>query len=253
MVRIDRVLERLDSYLASKEYGKAEDHLKYWLSDAEGTGDKYAYLTIVNELMGFYRRGGNEDEALRYAALGVERYASDGDISGTVFYATTCLNAATVFNAFGMPEKALDLYRKCLSVYSEKLEPDDLKFAGLYNNMGLAEAASGNVPGARELFEKAVALQEPYGNSTALDRAVTLLNICDICDSDDEIDPLIEKAYALINDPEVPRDAYYAFVCEKCAPVFGGYGYFIYKNKLTEETEKINASYKAAGRANERA
>ena len=35
------------------------------------------------------------------------------------------------------------------------------------------------------------------------------------------------------------RDGYYAFVCEKCAPVFDYYGYFVTARKLAEQSRRI--------------
>ncbi|MBO4326891.1 MAG: tetratricopeptide repeat protein [Clostridia bacterium] len=244
-IEIDRVLGRLDRLLAAKDYSAAEAHLKYWLGEAEACGDKAARLTVLNELMGFYRRGGSEESARRYAQAAIEGYGSDNDFCNTVFFATTCLNAATVYKAFGEPERALPLYERCRSIYDRKLEPDDVRYGGLYNNMGLALAELGRVDEARSAFDAAISVQEPFGSETALDRAITWLNICDLeeAENSEAIDSCIEKAYELIIDPSIPRDAYYAFVCEKCAPVFGFYGYFIYEKELSEEAGEINKKY----------
>ena len=245
-IEIDRVLGRLDRLLAAKDYSAAEAHLKYWLGESEACGDKAARLTVLNELMGFYRRGGHEESARRYAEAAIDGYGSDNDFCDTVFFATTCLNAATVFKAFGEPERALPLYERCRSIYDRKLEPEDVRYGGLYNNMGLALAELGRYDEARNAFEAAITVQEPFGSETALDRAITWLNICDLEDTENSeaIDRGIEKAYELIIDPAVPRDAYYAFVCEKCAPVFGFYGYFLYKNQLEAAAEVINERYR---------
>ena len=35
------------------------------------------------------------------------------------------------------------------------------------------------------------------------------------------------------------RDGYYAFVCEKCASVFGYYGHFAYEKELYERSRRI--------------
>ena len=269
---IDRVLGRLDRLLAAKDYSAAEAHLKFWLGEAGAAGDRAARLTLLNELMGFYRRGGDGTAAWQFAEAALEEYGSDNEFCGTVFFGTTCLNAATVFKAFGAPERALGLYERCMEIYREQLEPDDVRFGGLYNNMGLALHELGRFSEAREAFEAAIRVQEDGGAATALDRAITYLNLCDLAVSIDaadgegrdpvgisgsdpgysvsdstaeEIDRLIEKAYGLIIDPEVPRNPYYAFVCEKCAPVFGFYGYFLYKNELADAAKALDAQFGA--------
>ena len=40
---------------------------------------------------------------------------------------------------------------------------------------------------------------------------------------------------------ERARIGYYAFVCEKCAPVFEYYGYFLTADRFRETAEKIYA------------
>ena len=50
---------------------------------------------------------------------------------------------------------------------------------------------------------------------------------------------LLDEAEALLNTPSVPRDGYYAFVCEKCAPSFEYYGYFLTAEDLKERSKKI--------------
>ncbi len=271
-IEIDRVLGRLDRLLAAKDYSAAEAHLKYWLGEAGAAGDRAARLSLLNELMGFYRRGGDGTAARQFAEAALEEYGSDNEFCGTVFFGTTCLNAATVFKAFGAPERAIGLYERCREIYCAHLEPDDVRFGGLYNNMGLALHELGRFSEAREAFEAAIRVQEDGGAATALDRAITYLNLCDLAVSVDaaggegrdsfdvsgtdpgypvsestaeEIDRLIEKAYGLIIDPKVPRNPYYAFVCEKCAPVFGFYGYFLYKNELSEAAKALNAQFGA--------
>ena len=52
---------------------------------------------------------------------------------------------------------------------------------------------------------------------------------------------LLDKAYDLLNTPDVTHDGYYAFVCEKCAPTFAYYGYFMDAEELTKRAEAIYA------------
>ncbi len=254
-MKIDRVLDRLDALLAAKNYTGAEAHLLFWLREAEACGDAAAELTVLNELMGFYRKQGDRAQATKYANYALDRYGIDPEFNGTVFFATTCLNAATVCEAFGENDRALELYRRCEAIYERRLDPEDLRFAGLLNNMGLALVEAGQYGAAYNAFSRAIQIQEPLGISTAPDRAVTYLNLCDLIDAGympektgftepaDLIDSYIESAYALLTDQLTEKNAYYAFVCEKCAPVFGYYGYFLYRQCITSEAEKVNVQY----------
>ena len=49
----------------------------------------------------------------------------------------------------------------------------------------------------------------------------------------------LDRAAALLDTPTLPRNGYYAFVCDKCAPVFGFYGYFREEALLRERIREI--------------
>ena len=43
----------------------------------------------------------------------------------------------------------------------------------------------------------------------------------------------------LFRSEGIPRDGYYAFVCEKCAPAFEYYGWFLDAERLKQEAKRI--------------
>ena len=49
----------------------------------------------------------------------------------------------------------------------------------------------------------------------------------------------MDEALSLLDTPGIPRDGYYAFVCEKCAPAFEYYGYFLAAEDLKERAKRI--------------
>ena len=57
-------------------------------------------------------------------------------------------------------------------------------------------------------------------------------------DAEEIILSYLDKAEKLLDSHE-NRDGYYAFVCEKCASVFGYYGRFFYENELKERARGI--------------
>ena len=56
---------------------------------------------------------------------------------------------------------------------------------------------------------------------------------------------LLDTASELLDTTTAPRDGYYAFVCEKCAPTFAHYGYFLVAEDLTARANELYA--KAGG------
>ena len=58
--------------------------------------------------------------------------------------------------------------------------------------------------------------------------------------AEESVEEYLETAEKLLNTESLPRNGYYAFVCEKCAPVFGHYGYFATEAELKKRAEEIN-------------
>ena len=57
--------------------------------------------------------------------------------------------------------------------------------------------------------------------------------------AEQEIAELCAKAAELLESEELPRDGQYAFYCEKCAPVFSYYGFFMDAEKFSERARQI--------------
>ena len=115
----------------------------------------------------------------------------------------------------------------------------------LYNNTALALVDLKEYKKANELYMKALSVMEkvPRGE---LERAVTYLNMASaaeaekgLTESEEIISEFVNKAWELLNIHKEDRDGYYAFICEKCASVFGYYGYFLYERELSERAKRI--------------
>lgn len=242
-ISISRVLERLDAYLAKNDYESAEAHLLYWLSEALSLGDFRSELPIRNELMGLYRKLGNRESALEMvdSALDlIHRTEAEDSVSS----ATTYLNCATVYKAFDMAKKAIPVFEKSKEIYERELDGADPRLGGLYNNMALALVDEKRFGEAHMLYERAISVME-QNEGKELEIAITHLNIATASEaqlglenSESEVQGRLEIARKIL-DTYPRRDGYYAFVCEKCASVFGYYGHFAYENELTERARSI--------------
>ena len=96
------------------------------------------------------------------------------------------------------------------------------------------------------MFRKAIAVMEKQEHGEP-EQAITWLNMADAAEAalgaeqaEDTVEEYLEKAEALLNTPDLPRNGSYAFVCEKCAPVFGHYGWFAAEAELKRRAEEIN-------------
>lgn len=268
-----RIVEKMNEYMSRRDYAGAERHLLYWLAEAELGRDLQGELMLRNEMVGHYRKTGQRDKAMESAGKAQELLAVL-ELEDAIIAGTTYVNIATACNAFGDYERSLELFEKARAVYegSEFVEPQQL--GGLYNNMALTCTALGRYEEALELYEKAagVMAQVPDGE---LEQAITYLNMANtveaqagleegesrICGLVERAEELLEKKggellgadQALLNEEgalrglsreERARIGYYAFVCEKCAPTFEYYGYFLAAEGLRETAERI---YKETG------
>ena len=240
----DRILEKLDGYLGKNDYASAERHLLYWLSEAVGGSDHSTELLMRNELMGLYRKLGKKDEALSQADTAIARI-NELRIEGQVGSATTYLNAATVYKAFSMAEGSIPLFEKAKKIYESELDVGDTRLGGLYNNMGLALVDLGRFGEAKALYFKAIEIMGMGGGD--LEVAITYLNLASateaelgLMDGEKAISEYLSLAQKILDEYE-SKDGYYAFVCEKCASVFGYYGYEDYATELNERSRRIYA------------
>lgn len=242
-ISIDRILSKLDEYLGKNDYAFAEKHLLYWLSEAKSNRDSRVELLICNELMGLYRKLGRRDDALSCAQSALDRIKELG-IDFQVGSATTYLNSATVYKAFGMPEKSMPLFEMAKAIYEKELDSSDSRLAGLYNNMALALVDLKQFEQANALYLRAIDILR-NGENGDLEIAITYLNMATalesehgLLDAEERINEYLSKAELILNSHQL-QDGYYAFVCEKCASVFGYYGYFFFERELTERARRI--------------
>ncbi|MBO4854300.1 MAG: tetratricopeptide repeat protein [Oscillospiraceae bacterium] len=239
-----RIIEKMNEYMSRRDYAGAERHLTYWLEEAKLGGDLRGQLLLYNELVGHYRKTGEKDNAFA-AAEEALRLLRELDFEGTISSGTTYTNIATAYNAFGENEQALSLFEKARAVYEANHRTEPQLLGGLYNNMALTCAALKRFTEADALYDRAMAEMEKVPGGE-LEQAITCLNRANAIEDEigmeqgeAQIFALVDKAYGLLTSSAAPRDGYYAFVCEKCAPSFSYYGYFLAAEELQKQAEQI--------------
>ena len=115
--------------------------------------------------------------------------------------------------------------------------------------MALTCVALGRYEEAEELYRKALEQMEKVPGGE-LEQAITYLNMADAVNAQlgpEEAETLtseyLDRAQQLLDETTAPRDGYYAFVCEKCAPTFSYYGYFLEAEELTKRAEELYARF----------
>lgn len=239
-----RIIEKMDEYMSRRDYAGAERHLLYWMEEARLGRDLRGQLMLSNELIGHYRKTGDREKALHWVDEAL-RLLGTLDFAGSVSAGTTYVNAATACSAFGENERAISLFEKARAAYESGVQVRPELLGGLYNNMALANQALGRYDEAFALYDRAM---EQMGKlpGGALEQAITCLNMADAVAAQDGLEAgetrifaLLDRAWDLLQDTAAPRNGYYAFVCEKCAPSFAYYGYFLAADELKKEAAHI--------------
>lgn len=263
-----RIIDKMDEYMSRRDYNGAERHLLYWLEEAKLGGDLQGQLMLRNELVGHYRKTGQKEPAMESAAKALD-LLRELDMENTITAGTTYVNIATACGAFGDHERAIRLFEKARAAYESSSQTETQLLGGLYNNMALTCSELGRCEEALALYEKAADLmgRVPDGE---LEQAITYLNMANTVEvqlgleaGEQQINALVERAEELLEakgeellgkgeaaltdgtdlramkQEERARLGYYAFVCEKCAPTFAYYGYFMTAESLTERSEEL--------------
>ncbi len=241
-IPVGRVIEKVDALFDKNDYTAAGKLLVYWKNEAVILRDKHGELAVESELVGYYRKQGDKDRGLasvERALVLVEELHQEDFASG----ATVLINCATAYNAFGMAERGLPLYRRAEEIYRKVLEATDPRFGGLYNNMALTLADLGDLEGAENAYRHALSVMEQVPGGEA-ESAITYINLAHLYERSqaaEKIDGCLKKALELLESPHLPHNGYYAFVLEKCAPSFAHFGHTVICEKLKKESERIYA------------
>lgn len=195
MLSVSQLYKELDSMFAN--HANAQEIEKYLLnalheancepnesqeasqeSSQEEANAQALQLSVLNELMGFYRSRGEHaknkpiiDNALKLS----DKMQLAGSEAGT----TTLINAATSLRAAGDYERATEIYSKALKESSKTLKPNNRKLAALHNNLSMLYSETGKIKEAIDQLEKALdILQKSSINpSTDIDIAATHTNL----------------------------------------------------------------------------
>lgn len=157
----ENIIEQIEKYFEQRQPKKAEAFIWEVISEAQRLSNRGLELQMLNELIGYYRQT-SEQEKLREVITNALTVAMDPALSnlpgGELSFATTALNAATGYRSIGELENSHLLYQKVLEIYAACLEPMDLLYAGLYNNLSLLEQEMGNYEASISWLKKALAI-----------------------------------------------------------------------------------------------
>ncbi len=171
---IETIRETIDHLYEQGKSLEAENVLLSTAGAAAEEGDDHLLLQILNELIGHYRETGEWEKAFEITDRAVY-------IAGRIFptesipYATTLLNAASMYRAAGKLDMSRSMYHEVEKIYAVTLKSDDMLYASLYNNEALLYQEEGEFPKAKALLLKALDIDR--ANAKEYEEAVSLANI----------------------------------------------------------------------------
>lgn len=210
-MNVDKFYETLDSYFAKQEMDKVDPFLTASLEQAKAEEDYGAYISICNEMIGFYRSVSAFEKAY-VAAEDVLLLMEELQMEHTEHFATTLLNTATAYRAAGDYAAALRCYKQALQIYDGILAPQDYRYAGLYNNMSILLEKMEENEEAIDYANKALAIIETLEGGE-METATTLTNLALLhfkVSQPETAKELLERALSLFEKSGENTDAHYS-------------------------------------------
>ena len=136
MRSVDEILYGLDKLFEEQRMEDVEPYLQNALKEAMEEKEDSAVITIVNELIGFYRDMSMYEKSLYYCEQ-ILPFMEMRGLKDSIHYATTSLNVANAYRAAGQWEVSLKYYYETKEVYDKILSPNDSLYASFYNNLSL--------------------------------------------------------------------------------------------------------------------
>ena len=179
---INQVLTEYDNMFGVKGLDEIEAFLVEQIDKAYAEPDYYSAVTLLNEIIGFCRDTSQNEKGLKYCEQDLE-LMREMELEGSVEYATSLLNVANAYRAFGKWEDSLALYQQTQAIYQKKLPAGEFNYASLYNNWSLLYQEMQDFDNARIMLEKALEVVSGYPDAvmplatTHCNLAVTLLRL----------------------------------------------------------------------------
>jgi tetratricopeptide (TPR) repeat protein len=234
----EEFLNGLDALFAVNKLEEAQEYLESWYQKSVSENNWHLQITVLNEMLGFYRSIGEEKQALdtveKTLKLVQEHELAESPDVGTIW-----INVGTTLCRFYRYEEGLAYYQKA----EKALENCDNTYllASLYNNSAAAYEAAGNTEVSIQNYEKSLKLLEDLPDCITL-IAVTYANMANsyLKSGQEEKAALsLQKMDAILDDPNIPWEAGYASACVKCGSLHFNIGNEERAKELNERARQI--------------
>ena len=181
-MNLEKILAQYDAMFGTNSLEEIEDYLVNTITEAKEKSEYGIVITLLNEIIGFCRDTTQKEKALRYCEE-LQKILKLMKLEGRIDYATSLLNVANAYRAFGLFEESLRLYEIVEETYKQQIPPTDFMYASLYNNWSLLFQEMQDYESARDMLLKALEIADSYEGAvipqatTRANLAATLLQI----------------------------------------------------------------------------
>ncbi|MBQ8041516.1 MAG: tetratricopeptide repeat protein, partial [Lachnospiraceae bacterium] len=181
-MNLENILAQYDAMFGKNSLNEIEEYLVEKITEAKNNAELGILVTLLNEIIGFCRDTTQKEKALHYCDE-LQRVLHEMQLEGRIDYATSLLNVANAYRAFGLFEESLHLYEIVENTYKGQVAPTDFMYASLYNNWSLLYQEMKDYEKARDMLLKALLIADSYENAvipqatTRANLAATLLQI----------------------------------------------------------------------------
>lgn len=172
---INKVLMEYDNMFGVHTMEEIEDFLVRTLDKAYEEQDEYSALSLMNEMVGFYRDTCQKEKGLSICSRLIA-LMNKLNLGGTIDYATSLINVANAYRAFGLFDKSLEAFEDVERIYRDKLPAGEFNYASLYNNWSLLYQEMNDFESARSMLMKALSVVDLFPKAV-IQRANTRTNL----------------------------------------------------------------------------
>lgn len=172
---INKVLNEYDAMYGKVSLSDIEDFLFEKIKEAMSAEDTASLITLLNEMIGLCRDTTQKEKALIYCNE-LRKLLERLGLQNTQSYATSLLNIANAYRAFGLFEDVLNAFSEVENCYNSCIDKDDFLFASLYNNWGLLYQEIGDYVKAKETLLLALRIVDKKKDAE-MPKASTLANL----------------------------------------------------------------------------
>lgn len=174
-MNISTILNQLDTLFQEKKIENVESFLLHHINEAKELGDTSSLITLLNELIGYYRDLSKHEFSISYAKS-LLQLLEEEELQDSVAYGTSLNNIGNAYRGAGKAKEALAYYLQVFSIYKENLTPYDFRYASLNNNVSLVYQELNEYEKSLEVLANALGVLEHHP-AAVYERATTYTNI----------------------------------------------------------------------------